>query len=99
MPTANADKELTEKGVPCIIPTEEPADLFPQLGGASELKWRASSAVLARDGYHSGADERQNTGLRLSSITHISCDKLFLCNGYIFLRSLKPANFYVSESF
>jgi len=55
--------------------------------------------VLARDGYHSGADERQNTGLRLSSITHISCDKLFLCNGYIFLRSLKPANFLVSETF
>jgi hypothetical protein len=38
VPGANADKELTEKGPSCIIPTEEPADLFPQLGGVSELK-------------------------------------------------------------
>jgi hypothetical protein len=91
VPGANADKELTEKGASCIIPTEEPADLFLQLGGISELKWRAGSAVLARDGYHSGA-------VRLSSITQISCDKFFRCNGHIFLRSLKPANFHVLES-
>jgi len=29
VPGANADKELTEKGVSCIILTEEPADLLP----------------------------------------------------------------------
>jgi len=58
VPGANADKVLTEKGESCIIPAEEPAHLFLQLGGASVLNWRADSAVLARGGYHSGSNER-----------------------------------------
>jgi hypothetical protein len=31
VPGANADKELTEKGASCIIPTEEPADVSHSL--------------------------------------------------------------------
>jgi hypothetical protein len=72
---------------------------LPQVGGVSELKWRAGLGVLARNAFRNGADERKNTGQRLSSVTPIFCDKFFQCNGYIFLRSLKPAIFHVSKSF
>jgi hypothetical protein len=59
VPGAKADKELTEKCTSCIILMEENLLTFlRQLGDVSELKWKAHSAVLARDAYTNGAAVR-----------------------------------------
>jgi len=78
---------------------ESSADLRLQVGGISEQKLRSDLALLVRPAYsHCAAGVRESTGLSLNSVTPNFYCKFFQCNDYIFRRSLKSANFLVSES-